>query len=285
MRSALILVVAASSAFMAAPSALGQPITGAAPASVRARGEPAPGWTITAGIAPVFAPAWQGSRDTSLSIFPDVRIAYKDRLFASIPDGLGWNAVAADGWKAGPIAKLRFGRKEASGGSPFLISGGSTALAGLGDIGAAGEIGGFVEKRFGPRRQWRVRTEVRHGFGGHNGVLADASFTYQARSRSNVVNIGPRATFASAAFMQRYYGIDAGQSLRSGLARHDAGGGLLSLGVGASAIRDLGKGSAVTLFTGLDRLGGEPARSPLIAERGRRNQFTLGLGYAYRFRL
>ncbi|WP_439469849.1 hypothetical protein [Blastomonas fulva] len=47
------------------------------------------GWSMIIGIAPVLSPVWQGSRDQALSIFPDLRLNYKDAIFASIPDGLG----------------------------------------------------------------------------------------------------------------------------------------------------------------------------------------------------
>lgn len=243
----------------------------------------ADGWTLTLGFAPVLGPAWQGSRDMAFSIYPDLRIHYRDSIFASVPDGVGWNALNRDGWKAGPIAKIRFGRDEADGGSPFLIAGGSDALRGLGDIGATAEVGGFVEKRFGSERQWRVRGEIRRGFGGHEGVVADGSLTYQLRSGRAVLNVGPRATVASGAYMGTFFGIDAGQSQRSGLAPYEADGGILSYGIGGTLIRPLDRRSAVTLFTGVDRLGDEAGHSPLVRERGQRTQFSLGIGYGYRF--
>ncbi|MEG8015919.1 MipA/OmpV family protein [Sphingomonas sp. 22R3R2A-7] len=240
------------------------------------------GWSITVGVAPVLSPAWQGSRDMALAIFPDLRINYKDVIFASIPDGLGWNVVNHDGWKAGPLAKLRFGRDEERGGSPFLITGGSDALRGLGDVDAAVETGGFIEKRAGP---WRGRIEVRRGFGGHDGVVADGSVAYQARRGRTIINVGPRATLASREYIETYFGIDAVQSQRSGLRPYSASGGLLSYGVGGTVIRPLSRRSAVTLFTGLDQLGQNAGDSPLVRERGRRTQFTLGLGYGFRFNL
>lgn len=242
----------------------------------------AEGWTVTVGVAAVVSPAWQGSRDMALSLFPDLRVNYKDVVFASIPDGLGWNAVNHDGWKAGPLAKIRFGRDEERGGSPFLITGGSDALLGLGDVDAAAELGGFLEKRIG---SWRGRVEVRRGFGGHEGAIADASFGYQARTGRAVISVGPRATLASKGYIDTYFGIDAVQSQRSDLQRYSPSGGLLSYGVGGSVIRPLDRRSAITLFTGLDRLGGEAGRSPLVRERGRRTQFSLGLGYGFRFNL
>lgn len=245
----------------------------------------ASGWSVTVGVAPILSPAWQGSRDMAFSIFPDLRINYDDVLFASVPDGVGWNAVNENGWKAGPLTKIRFGRDENDGGSPFLVAGGSNALRGLGNIGATAELGGFVEKRLGTRRQWRLRAEARRGFGGHEGIVAEASLAYQLRQGRTIVNVGPRVIAASDNFMQTFFGIDPQQSQRSGLTPYRAKGGLLSYGIGGSLIRPLDEHSAVTVFTGLDRLGGEAARSPLVRERGQRTQFSIGLGYGYRFSL
>lgn len=258
-----------------------------ATAPVRPAGPPmAPqGWTMTVGVAPVFGMAWAGSKDTALSIFPDLRINYKDTLFLSVQDGLGWNAVNRDGWKAGPIVRTRFGRNDDDGGSPFLIAGGSDALRGMGDVDIAGEAGGFVEKRLGAKKQWRLRAEVRQGFGGHEGVVGDVLAQYSGRWGKVIYAVGPRATFASSDFMQTYYGVDGAQAARTGLAISRPDGGLVSYGLGASLIRPLSPKRAVAVFAGVDRLGGEPAASSLIRERGQRTQFSVGLGYSYRFGL
>ncbi|HXH16131.1 MAG TPA: MipA/OmpV family protein [Sphingomonas sp.] len=243
------------------------------------------GWSLTVGAAAAVTPAWQGSRDMSVSLFPNLRLAYSDVLFASVVEGIGWNAINRDGWRAGPLVKVAFGRNEDNGGSPFLISGGSDALIGMGNVKAAAEVGGFVERQFGSGRQWRVRGEVRRGFGGYEGVVADASVNYQARLGRTIASVGPRMTAASSGYTQTYFGIDAGQSSRTGLSRYDADGGIVSYGLGGVVIRPLDRRSVVTLFTGLDRLGAPAGDSPLIRERGRRTQFTLGLGYGFRFGL
>lgn len=269
----------------AAPAQAGGPA--AAAAGARPAGPPMQpqGWTMTVGLAPVFGMAWQGSKDTALSIFPDLRLNYNDTLFLSVQDGIGWNAVNENGWKAGPIVRSRFGRNENDGGSPFQIAGGSDALRGMGDIGIAGEAGGFVEKRFGAKRQWRARAEVRQGFGAHEALVGDVSFAYSGREGKLLYSLGPRATFASRDYMQTYFGVDAGQAARTGLAISRPDGGLVSYGIGANAIRPLDRRRAVAMFAGVDRLGGEPAGSSLIRERGQRTQFVVGLGYSFRFGL
>jgi outer membrane scaffolding protein for murein synthesis (MipA/OmpV family) len=249
---------------------------------------PAPkAWVLTIGFAPVVAPAWQGSRETALSVFPDLRVNYRDSLFLSIPDGLGWNAVNTDGWKLGPLAKIRFGRQESNGGSPFLLAGGSDALRGFGNVNLAGEFGGFAQKTFAAGKL-RLRAEVRHGVGGHDGLIADTNFVYANRSADMkwIYSAGVRATWADSDYTNVYFGVSPEQALAAGLPESRTGAGLVSAGLSASLTRPLGrfgKDGAVTLFTSADRLGDVVADSSLIRERGDRNQVSVGISYAYRF--
>jgi outer membrane scaffolding protein for murein synthesis (MipA/OmpV family) len=255
-------------------------------------------WQIGVGFAPIYSPVWQGSRDYSLSLFPDVRLNYRDLLFFSVPDGLGWNAVNKGGWKIGPLFKFRFGRNEGDGGSPFLITGGSDALIGMGDIGFAGEPGAFVQYGFAGRKA-RARAEVRKGFGGHEGLVADTSISWSDRigtpgaggstvggpGRIWLYSLSARATFAGADYTNAYFGVDATQAAATGLAPFRTGDGLVSTGVNASLTKLVGRQGrygAVTLFGGYDRLADVVAESTLITERGKRDQFSLGLSYGFR---
>lgn len=253
----------------------------AMPAAVFA--QPAPqGWAVTVGAAPVVSPVFQGSKDYGASIFPDLRVNYGDVFFASVPDGIGYNWYNKDGWKLGPLAKVRFGREEQTGGSPFLIAGDSNALRGLGNVETAAELGGFMQYA---NSYVRTRLELRQGFGGHQGVVADAGISYLGRSGPVGFSFGPRLSYASADYMNTYFGINGGQSARSGLAAYHAQGGLSSYGVGGSATMPFTGGTALTLFAGYDRLGQEPSDSPLVRQRGSANQFSIGLAVGYRFNL
>ncbi|WP_353216525.1 MipA/OmpV family protein [Sandarakinorhabdus sp.] len=248
-----------------------------------------PVWSIGIGIAPVVGPAWQGSRDTALSIFPDLRLNYRDAVFFSIPEGLGWNALNRHGWKIGPLAKIRFGRQEDTGGSPFLISGGSTALRGMGDVNAAGEFGGFAQKSLAAGKL-RLRAELRQGAGGHSGVIAETSVGWNDRKpdTSLLWNLSLRAVWADSEYSNTYFGVTAAQSRAAGLPAFRTSSGLMSAGANATLIKPLGRmGSkgGLTLFTSYDRLGDTVAVSPLIRQRGDRNQLTVGLGYGFRFGL
>lgn len=239
-----------------------------------------PDWVLTVGAAPVVSPVFQGADQYGLSVFPDLRLNYKDLFFASVPDGIGYNVINTARWKVGPLAKLRFGRQEDSGGSPFLITGETNALQGLGEIDLAGELGGFVQY---DRGALRLRAELRQGFGGHDGVVADVSLTRQGRIGSVSYSVGPRLALGTAAFLQPYFGIDVRQAAATGLPHHAADGGIVSLGIGGAMVKPLGSRAAITLFAGLDHLGRPVRESPLVRERGSPVQFTAGLGYGYRF--
>lgn len=284
----LNLAPLAAAALILAPDAKAQtaPIAPPAnPSAMRPAGPPPmPTWVLTIGVAPLVTPAWQGSRDTAFSVFPDIRLNYKDAVFVSVQEGLGWNAINRDGWKIGPIARLRFGRRESTGGSPFLIAGGSEALRGFGDVGIAGEFGGFVQ--YSPDRRVALRAEVRRGVGGHEGVVAEPSIRYSDRAGKFRYSLGLRSTFASDKYTQVYFGVTPQQGLNAGLAPYRTGSGLVSAGVNGALIRPLGQRGqhgALTLLTGYDRLGNVAADSTLIRQRGRRDQFTVGLAYGYRF--
>jgi outer membrane scaffolding protein for murein synthesis (MipA/OmpV family) len=246
---------------------------------------------IAVGLAPIYAPVWQGSRDYSLAVFPDVRVNFRDTLFFSLPDGLGWNVVNRDGWKIGPLFKFRFGRDEESGGSPLLISGGSDALIGMGDIGFAGEPGLFAQVRFAGGKA-RVRAELRHGIGGHAGLVADTLIGWSDSVGSPGdgsfwhYSASLRATFAGGDYTNTYFGVTEAQGAATGLSAFRTGDGLVSSGVNAGVTRLVGRNGrlgAVTLFGGYDRLADVVADSSLIRERGKRDQFSMGLSYGFRF--
>ncbi len=212
----------------------------------------------------------------ALSIFPDLRVNYGETLFASVPDGIGWNAANRDGWRAGPLAKIRFGRNERNGGSPFLIAGAATRWRAWAISRRRARSAALSRKSFGPRRAWRTRAEVRQGFGGHDGVVADLSAAYRARIGRAIVSAGPRMTLASAPFMRTYFGISPAQSTRTGLAPYRAAGSVLSYGLGGNVIRPLNRRSAPHPLHQSGAAGRPAADSPLIRERGQRMQATLG---------
>lgn len=247
-----------------------------------ANGRSPAGWQVGVGLAPVVSPVFEGADDYGFSIFPDLRFQYRDRFFASVPEGIRYRLINEPHLKVGPIARLRFGREEDDGGSPFFITGSAGGLDGLGDVDAAAELGGFIRYDLGP---WRSRFELRRGFGGHEGVVGDVSLDYAGGSSSWRYAFGPRMRFGSSDFVDPYFGVDAVQASRSGLSLYDADGGVNSVGFGINAIIPKGQRMTLVLFGGYDRLLGDIADSPLVDRRGDANQVSIGAALSWRFDL
>jgi outer membrane protein len=241
-------------------------------------------WNYRVGAGAIYAPAFVGSKDYQLMAFPDLKIEYKDKFFASVGDGIGYNVINSNGWRVGPIVKYAFQRQE-NGKNPFRVAGkSSTALRGLGDVDGTMELGGFVEYNYEPIT---TKVEIRQGVDGHEGMIGDVSLsygnTYMGLGPPIIYSFGPRATFADSDYNNAYFGINQTQSTRSGLARYNADSGLVSYGVGAFALLPVTDSVSVSTFAGYDRLGAEVTDSPLIKERGSENQFVAGMTVSYQF--
>jgi len=258
---------------------------GATAASAHAQGPDAGpgGWRVQAGAGTIEGPAFLGAKERQLILVPNISVAYGERFSASVRDGVRYEAISRPRFAAGPVAALDFGRPE-DGDNPFRIAGeDSTALRGLGDVPGTAELGGFF--RLGGRRA-SIRGSARQGVGGHEGFVADVGASVGVpvfaggRRPAAVISAGPRVRLGDESYQSAFFGIDAAQSARSGLAPYAPGSGLVSYGAGVTVVRPGRLG--VVAFAGVDRLGDEAARSPLIAERGERDQVSFGVVLGYR---
>ena len=235
-----------------------------------------------------YSPAYLGADEYQLVAGPSIQVRY-DRAFLSIQDGLGYDIVRSNGWRAGPSISLRQSRQD-DGGGPFRIAGDRTDdLRGLGTIRASADVGGYVAYE---RGAVAAKLDVRHATNTDLGLIATLGVRYTAmiplRSRPGppaIFSIGPRVTFVDDKYNQSYFDITAEQSARSGMRAYSAKGGLLSAGVGASALVPLGNRISGMVLASYDRMAGDAANSPIVADRGSRDQATIGLGLLYRFGL
>lgn len=231
-------------------------------------------WTFTIGAAGLYTPDFLGSKDYSAVPVPDLKVEYKDDFFASVFDGVGYNVINSDGWRAGPVVKYAFGRDEDD----------NSALRGLGDVDGTVELGGFIEYELEP---FSAKLELRQGVNGHEGLIGEVGLSY-----SNAVDLfgppiffsfGPRLSFGDETYNNAFFGINGSQSARSGLSRYEAESGLVSYGIGGFAMMPVTDSISISVFGGYDRLGSQAADSPLVSERGSENQLMVGFGISYQF--
>src|SRR5262245_41970668 len=235
---------------------------------------PPAGWTITIGAEGRIGPIFEGSKRYIPYPFPvfSVRRAGTPVPFSATRDGFGFSVFDYGPFSFGPVGHLKLPRRENSDG----------ALQGLGNVGLAVEVGAFAQFWWTP---WlRTRAEVRQGFGGHHGLVADlTSDVVVPVTPLLTLSGGPRLSLATSQALQPYFGIDPSQSLASGLPVYDAKGGVKSYGAGAKARYQWTPVWATHAFIEYERLTAGAANSPLVVQRGSPNQTTLGLGATYSF--
>jgi outer membrane protein len=232
-----------------------------------------PDFTFDVGGGGVFKPEFEGGDAYEIDPIPAFDIRFRDWIFLSTSRGLGLDLIQ-DGdqaWRAGPIVSYRRPREEDDSG----------ALRGLGDVEGTVEAGAYLEYTPFP---FGGKLEVRHGFGGHRGVLVDLGVSYREKLTDELlISLGPGATWASDDYMESYFGISDLQSSRSGYAAFDADAGFKDVSFGVALSYAPVPYLALTGFANYERLLDDAAASPLVAQGGSPNQVTLGVTMTFRF--
>jgi len=231
-------------------------------------------WTITIGAEGRVEPVFQGSKSYTIRPYPllDVRRFGTPERFHGPRDGIGFALIDTGNLLIGPVGQFRMERRERD----------DTVLFGLGDVPWAVELGGFAEYWWVP---WlRTRAEVRQGFNGHHGVVADLfADAVVPVGPQFTVSGGPRITFATTAATSPYFSINPLQSAASGLPTFAAEGGVRSVGAGTQARYFWTPQFATHAFVEYERLTDDAANSPLVTHRGSANQVTIGFGATHSF--
>lgn len=234
---------------------------------------PPEGWTVTLKGNLLTAPSYPGAKENSILFYPSagIRRAGTPATFSTPDQGVSLALFDAGWLKAGPVAAFVGARKSRD----------HAALSGLNDVDWTIEGGVFVE--LWPMEQLRTRIELRKGFHGHHGYVADFGADWVVKQGAWTFSAGPRLTLASDDFMRRYFGVNALESVASGLPVYKVDGGVKSYGATLAAKYDWSKNFSTTLWGRYDRLVGDAGASPVLSRDGSRNQYTLGLIAAYSF--
>ena len=232
------------------------------------------GWTVTLGLGGEMAPSYPGAGSSMLDPKPiiSVRRAGTPARFKSTRDNASFALIDYGRFRAGPVGAYKSARKAED----------HSELRGLKNVDFAVEIGGFAEYY---AFDWlRVRSEVRRGFGGHEGIVADfsADLILPLNERMTFA-FGPRYTATDAKYAQSYFSVSNVEALASGLPAYDAKGGSNSVGLGAQIRYQVDSQWEVRGYVEYDKLLGSVADSPLVQLRGSTNQLTYGVGVAYSF--
>ena len=231
-------------------------------------------WYLKVGGAAFVAPRYQGDNSYLFQGKPMISLGKADQTvrFTSRNDNPSLSIYDNGGLRAGITGKLLLPRDKDT----------SSDLKGLEPVKLGVEAGVFAEVY--PTDWMRIRAEVRRGIRSHDGVVADLSADAFTDVTDTIrLSAGPRLSFATEGYMETYYGVGARESVRSGLSKYNADGGVQSAGLGAAINWQATEKVDTSLFAEYSRLMGPAADSSLVRERGDRDQFLIGVSATYRF--
>jgi outer membrane protein len=234
-------------------------------------------WTVTAKGNVVASPKYPGSNEFAMFGYPSfsIRRAGTPNTFGAPDDPISMALIRSGGLRIGPSFRY-IGSRSASD---------DIELLGLDKVPWTLETGAFVE--YWPTEFLRGRVDVRYGFHGHKGVVADFGLDGLMRSGPWTFALGPRMRVVSGSYQDAYFTVTPAESIASGLPAYRAGAGVNSLGLAGFTSYKFNPQWEVTGYVRYDRLIGDAADSPITRRTGSPNQWTIGaiLGYSFDIRI
>lgn len=232
-----------------------------------------PTWRIRLGPSGSFQPRYDGSDSYHTLTGPSIDIRYRDRFFLSVGEGIGMNVLTGPNWRVGVAAAYDLGRRAADD---------LGHLQGMGNINPAPSLRLLGEYAISKSFPLVLRADLRRNFGGDNGWIGDLG-TYMPMPGSSETFAwfaGPTMTIADSRYMNSWFGVNAGQSARSGYRQYDASAGIRSVGFGVSASWTLNKHWIVSADGAFQQLVGSAAHSPITQTRAS-GVFDLAVNYQF----
>ncbi len=225
--------------------------------AVRLQGEPGSEGEGRAGVALIAGSKYLGSDERRYLLLPTIDYRWQSGWFAGVGNGVGYRFASSPQFQYGLRLAADFGRKEHR----------SEVLRGLGDVSARPEAGAFFNLNVS--RALSFSSSLRYGAGNdRKGLLLDLGANYGVQLAPHWRLGGSLSTtYVNRQYMQGYFGITPGQSLRSGYAVSQVDGGVRDVRVGASLTHFINRDWALTGAVSATSLQGDAKRSVIVRER------------------
>jgi len=224
------------------------------------------------------APDYLGSADNQGVIAPTARYYFSGRRYAQLlGPQLSVNVLDHPVFQFGPQLVVRAKRDDDVD---------DEVVRRMRSIDTTPEAGVFAAATWplgvDPRQRIGVRGDV---LGGDNGVNGTVTFNYfHPVSRAVTLNIGGGLGFSDSEWAETYFGVrgsDVALFPSRGGSPYNPSGGLMDNRLNFSAIVNLSPNWIVAAGGRYQRLTGDAADSPIVRERGDRNQWIFGIAVGY----
>lgn len=224
---------------------------------------------------------YAGGKDRIVGVVPGMRyVTSGGHLFEWYGTYAQYNFGSLSGFQWGPALALRLGRRDVDDPVVSQVHEVSTTVEGGGFVGYEYSHAGTMPYRL--RGEVTVVTNAGYVYTGARVSLnTSAWFPLHARV---LVGGGLGATWVSSGFNQTYYGVTPEDNAKSGLPVFSPGGGLNQVTGWIAGIYQFSPKWYAGAMVYYQRLTGDAADSPIVVQRGTRNQLTYGVGIAYAFR-
>ncbi len=238
--------------------------------AVRLYGDPGVNGQATVGIAALLGYRYMGSDERRGLVLPALEYRWANGWFVGTTNGVGYKFSSDPSMQYGVRVTADFGRRESR----------SPVLAGMGDIKARPEIGGFFNFNFS--REFNLTSSLRYGSGNNSrGAQLDLGAAYSVQLAPQWrTTVGVSTTFVNDSYMQSYFGVTQAQAATSQNPAYEAGAGVRDVRASASVTHFLNAEWSLTGGVSASSLQGDARNSPIVRER---TPVTGLLALGYRF--
>jgi outer membrane protein len=233
----------------------------------------AKGTQVTVGLGIGGAPDYEGSDDYRAVPWLFARVNWESGRYLYFEGAtLKANLVSSPTWRLGPVVRY----------IPARVHVEDQKVDQLKNVDAAVMLGGFAG--FDVDRCTAFIQVVQDVSGSNDGLVATLGVGYTVPiDDRTIVALTGTIDYASGEYMSTYFGIDAGDSVRSGLKTYNADAGIKDVGVGVLLQYYPWDHVGFRVAAKYTRLVGDAADSPVVDDRGDENQLLGGLMVTYRF--
>ena len=225
-------------------------------------------------------PDYQGSNDYMFGGAPFFRLTYGKSEWYLMLKGVELSAnVLNHPWlRLGPVVNYRFGRDD------NIEDDVVKKMEEIDDTVEAGLFAGveFVEGD-NPRQRFissiQFLGDVGNEHGGYTAALV-ARYWYPVHKAVDV-SLGVGGTYADDHYMSTYFGVDQRDADKTGLSVFDAESGVKDVNLSPAVVVHLSMNWHLAVGAKYFRLLDDAQDSPVVDDRGERDQWIAGLGVAY----
>lgn len=211
---------------------------------------------IRVGAGLLNRPAYQGSGDRVTRLVPVLNYRSSGGFFAGTTTGIGYDFSSTPGQQYGIRLSLAAARRENI----------SPDLAGMGDVKAKPEIGGFLNMAVSSQVSLVYALRIGSGESGKGiGGIIGAAYRVPMEGGWSF-NLNSHLSLASADLMQSYFGVTPAQSATSGYAVYTPRAGLRDWTTKATLSTRIGSRTLLTGGVSAAALLGDAADSPLTRQ-------------------